>query len=89
MSKEILNPQATFYEKNNHTYMKLEFSKIINGKKMYCSIPKIDFESLVMEIDTEKLYHEDVFITDPRSSAELKFNICSLEGNYVTVSAIT
>lgn len=89
MNKEILNPQATFYEKNNHTYMKLEFGTIINGKKMYCLIPKIDFESLIVEIDTEKLYHGDVFITDFRSSAELKFNICSLEGSWATVSAIT
>lgn len=84
VSKEILNPQATFYKKNNHTYMKLEFDGIINGKKVRYLIPKIDFESFTMEIDTQKLYHENVFITDFGSFAELKFDLCSLDGRFYT-----
>lgn len=65
--------------------MKLEFDGIINGKKVRYLIPKIDFESFTMEIDTQKLYHENVFITDFGSFAKLKFDLCSLDGEFCRI----
>lgn len=85
MNREILNPQATFYKKNNHTYMKLEFDEIANGNKVRYSIPKIDFESFTVDIDRQKLYHQGTFITEFVSAAELKFDVCSLDGKFCTI----